>query len=144
MKPASSHPVQFVRIAKNYSRPGLGRYCVGLLLALVLAGSTAAHHAISSFDLERERTVRGTVVAFDWVNPHVRTVIETEDEPGNRLSFEGMTPDYLGRRGWTRYTLKPGDGVEITYFPYHDGAPGGMLVRAKLADGTLKVMIDND
>jgi hypothetical protein len=114
MKPASSHPVQFVRIAKNYSRPGLGRYCVGLLLALVLAGSTAAHHAISSFDLERERTVRGTVVAFDWVNPHVRTVIETEDEPGN------------------------------TYFPYHDGAPGGMLVRAKLADGTLKVMIDND
>jgi hypothetical protein len=55
-----------------------------------------------------------------------------------------MSPDYLGRRGWNRSTMQPGETVEIVYFPRKDGRPGGMFLRATLADGTLKVMLDPD
>ena len=49
--------------------------------------------------------------------------------------IEGMSPNYLGRRGWTKNSLKPGDKVSIVVRPMRDGSPGGMFVRATLADG---------
>jgi hypothetical protein len=48
---------------------------------------------------------------------------------------EGMSPNYLSRRGWTRTTFKPGDKATIVVRPMRDGSPGGMFVRATLADG---------
>ena len=40
-----------------------------------------------------------------------------------------------GRRGWTKNSLRPGDKVSIVVRPMRDGSPGGMFVRATLADG---------
>ena len=54
--------------------------------------------------------------------------------------FEGMSPNYLDRRGWTKKTLQPGDQVTVTFRPLKDGSHGGMFVSAKRPDGTVLTM----
>jgi hypothetical protein len=49
--------------------------------------------------------------------------------------IEGMSPNYLARRGWSKNSLKFGDKVTIVIRPLRDGSPGGMFVKATLADG---------
>ena len=113
-------------------------------ICALAAGAALGHHAISAFDVEREERVDGTITAFEWVNPHTEVRVESAAYPGEILRFEGMSPDYLGHRGWSRLTLKAGDRAEIVFFPHRDGSPGGLFVRARLADGTVRVMVDND
>lgn len=113
-----------------------------LVLSLVGGRRLSAHHSLGAFDLDTERIAKGTVLAFEWTAPHTVTQIELE-ESGTVLSLEGMSPDYLGRRGWNRLTLEPGDVVEVAYLPAKTGAPEGLLLRVTLADGTVRVMVDN-
>lgn len=112
-------------------------------MALLLCTATAsAHHAASIYDTTAEMTIRGTVVAFDWVQPHTWTRVRARDASGEPVvwSLEGMSPAYLGRRNWNRYSLTPGDEIEVSFYPRRDGSPSGMFLRAELADGTVKVM----
>ena len=51
--------------------------------------------------------------------------------------FEGMSPNYLGRRGWTKSTLKPGDKISVTFRPLRDGSKGGMFVSAARPNGEM-------
>ncbi len=116
-----------------------GRAGAGLLLA---AAAARAHHSFAAFDMETEKTIEGEVVEFQWTNPHTWTWIDVTAEDGTttRWGLEGMSPDFLGRRGWTRNTLEPGDRVRVTIHPLKSGEPGGTFVRAVLDDGTTKVM----
>ncbi len=107
----------------------------GLVLA---AGTTAtAHHSFAPFDLTMEKTITGTVSKFEWTNPHSWIWVDVPNEKGGVDSWavEGMSPNYLARRGWTKTTLKPGDKVTIAVRPLRSGENGGMFVRATLADG---------
>jgi Family of unknown function (DUF6152) len=47
-----------------------------------------------------------------------------------------MSPNYLGRRGWSKNTFKPGDHVKAVIYPLKSGEPGGTLLRATLPSGT--------
>jgi hypothetical protein len=114
-----------------------------LIVGMLLPGlPSVAHHAPAIYDLENERTLTGTVVTFEWVQPHTWARVTTIDTAGKETmwSLEGMSPDYLGRRGWNRSSLRPGDVIEVDYFPRRDGTPIGMFIRARLPDGSLKVM----
>ena len=109
------------------------------LCGLVLAtGITAtAHHSFAPFDLTKEKTISGTVSRFEWTNPHSWIWVDVPNDKGGVDSWavEGMSPNYLARRGWTKTTLKPGDKVTILVRPLRNGDNGGMFVRATLADG---------
>lgn len=118
------------------------------LAALPLASIGAAayaHHSFSNFDMDTEQRIEGEIVEFEWTNPHTWTWIDVENDDGSttRWGLEGMSPDYLGRRGWTKDTLEPGDHVAVTIYPLKSGEPGGTFVRAELEDGTVKVMFGN-
>lgn len=108
--------------------------------------AAAAHHAFSAFDMTEEKVVAGDIVEFQWTNPHTWTWIDVTAPDGTVTEWgvEGMSPNFLRRLGWTENTLKPGDHVVITLYPLKDGQPGGIFVRATLADGSLKVMLDRD
>ncbi|HUF72621.1 MAG TPA: DUF6152 family protein [Gammaproteobacteria bacterium] len=103
-----------------------------------------AHHAPVMYDTSREEIVTGTVAAFEWIEPHTRVDVIVTGDDGTEVvwSLEGMTPSYLGRRGWSRDTLEPGDRIEVVFFARKDGTNGGMFIRATLPDGSLKVMAD--
>lgn len=101
-----------------------------------------AHHSFSVFDMDARMTITGEIVEFQWTNPHTWTWLDVANEDGSvtRWGLEGMSPNFLGRRGWTRHTLAPGDKVTIVIAPLKSGEPGGTFMRATLEDGTEKVM----
>ena len=113
-----------------------------LVAATLLAGAAQAHHSFGVFDTTTEKEIEGDVVEFQWTNPHTWTWIDVKDADGavTRWGLEGMSPNFLGRRGWSKNSLKPGDHVKVVVYPLKSGEPGGTFLRATLPDGTVKVM----
>ena len=102
-----------------------------------------AHHSFAPFDLRTEKTVAGTVKQVDWTNPHTWVWLDVPNDHGgaDTWGFEGMSPNYLARRGWTKNTLKPGDKIAVSFRPLRDGSKGGSFISAKLTDGRVLLMI---
>ena len=107
--------------------------------ALAIGGPALAHHSTAAFDMEKTIEITGTVEDFQWTNPHTWTNVKVEggDETAGIYGLEGMSPNYLGRNGWTKSTLKPGDKVTFQVHPLKDGRKGGFMVAVKMPDGTL-------
>jgi hypothetical protein len=101
------------------------------------AGVAAAHHSFAAFDMTQQKTVSGVVQKVDWTNPHIWIYMDVPGQNGTteRYAFEGMTPNFLNRRGWTRQTVQPGMAFTVTFRPMRDGKPGGMFVTGLLASG---------
>jgi hypothetical protein len=120
----------------------IGLALVASTVWLLAGGPASAHHSFSVFDMTKEATIEGEVAEFQWTNPHTWTWVDVKGEDGKvvRYGFEGMSPNFLGRRGWSKNTMKPGDHVKITYAPLKSGEPGGTFLHAKMADGTDMVM----
>jgi opacity protein-like surface antigen len=110
---------------------------VALSLAAGAAAPALAHHSFAMFDFQASKTVTGTVEQFDWTNPHtfIWLQVPTANGGSERYGFEGMSPNYLGRRGWSKSTLKPGDKVTVMYHPLKDGSKGGTYQKVQLSDG---------
>jgi len=115
---------------------------LAIVVGLVIAPSAAAHHSFAAFDLATQKSVTGTVKQFDWTNPHTWIWVNVPNKAGavETWGFEAMSPNYLGRRGWTKKTLQPGDQITVTFRPLKDGSHGGMFVSAKRPDGTVLTM----
>ena len=102
----------------------------------------AAHHSFAAFDMANQKTVTGAVKQVDWTNPHIWIWIDVANDKGgiDTYGFEGMSPNYLARRGWTRTTLHTGDKITVSYRPMKDGKNGGMFISGKTADGKVLTM----
>ena len=118
------------------TKPAIRSLC-GFLVVAATAGLAQAHHSFAPFDMANQKTVTGTVKTVEWTNPHTWIWLDVPNEQGvvEPWGFEGMSPNYLARRGWTRTTLKAGDKITVSYRPLRDGSKGGMFVSTKLADG---------
>ena len=119
---------------------------IKLLLATFLLSSMAAfaHHSFSMFDNTKIVSLTGTIKEFQWTNPHTLTFIDVANADGSGTTtwgIEGMSPNYLGRRGWTKTTLKPGDKVTINIFPLKGDKKGGTFLTVKMPDGKEMVML---
>ncbi|MBZ5576415.1 MAG: copper-binding protein [Acidobacteriia bacterium] len=115
------------------------------LIASLLAGGAGlavAHHSFAAFDITTQKDVTGTVKKFDWTNPHTWVWIDVANDHGgvDTWGFEGMSPNFLARRGWNRTTLKPGDKLTVTFRPMKNGDKGGMWVTGKRPDGEVLLM----
>src|SRR5579862_1069653 len=111
-----------------------------LLLALTMLPPTArAHHSYAMFDLSKTVTLQGTIRDFQWTNPHSWIWIDVADDKGmvEQWGIEGMSPNYLARRGWSKRTLKPGDKVSVSIHPLKGADHGGSFLSVTLADGTV-------
>ena len=96
--------------------------------ALLLASVPAlAHHGFAGrYDEEHPVTVQGTVLEFQFVNPHSALIFEVKDKNGNvqRWHAELGGSNALRRTdNWDRDTLKPGDKVTITGPQNKNGSP---------------------
>ena len=95
----------------------------------VLAGAAPAlaHHSTAMFDMEHETQLTGTVKDFQWTQPHTWIDFEVPNASGgaDQYGIEGMSPSYLGRNGWNKHTLSPGDKVTVSIHPLKDGRKGG-------------------
>jgi hypothetical protein len=111
-----------------------------LSIFAVSVGPIAAHHSTVPFDSTKQTTLTGIVKEFDWTNPHTWIWINVPNDKGGMdlWGVEGMSPNYLGRRGWTKSTIKPGEKITIVGRPMKDGSKAAMFMSATLANG--KVM----
>jgi len=108
-----------------------------LLLAGLFAVPASAHHSTAMFEWGKEVVLEGRVDKFEWTQPHTWTWFMVPGKDGKEVQWglEGMSPSWLGRNGWTKHSLNPGDKVKMVIYPLRDGRNGGFTVRVTFADG---------
>ena len=105
-------------------------------LLVMAATPIRAHHSFAMFDQTKTVTLEGTVVTYDWVNPHMHIhVMIKEGSLQGEWDVEGASTNISTREGWTRNTFKSGDKISVTIHPLRDGAKGGSLMYAISPDG---------
>ena len=110
------------------------------LSGLSLATPSSAHHSTAMFEWGKSVTMTGaTVEKWMWTNPHTFLYVTVKGKDGKpeRWAFEGMSPNHLVRGGWSKNTLKAGDKIDLTYYPFRDPKRGGFNVTVTKADGTV-------
>jgi hypothetical protein len=103
------------------------------------AGTAGAHHSNSAYQVDEIITLTGTVKEWRWSNPHTWLYMTVVDENGREQEWavEGRAPGILGRAGWDRNVLVPGETVTVHASPSKDGSLVGIIARVTKADGTV-------
>ena len=91
------------------------RFRVTVLLIL-LAPIALAHHSTAAYDLIHGTILTGEVQRFAWENPHVHIYLDVtgEDAEIEHWTVEMESPSILGRLGWKKESLKPGNQISVT------------------------------
>jgi hypothetical protein len=94
---------------------------MAIIVGVLLAGVSAyAHHSqAAQYDTSKTVKIEGTLVQFQFRNPHTFIQVEAPDETGEKVrwSIEWGGVGQLNGQGVTRTTLKYGDPVIITANP---------------------------
>jgi Family of unknown function (DUF6152) len=116
-------------------------FCAIVVALLTLCGPAFAHHGSRvSYNLEKPATMKGTVVAVAWQNPHVFIAYNVKDDSGKVVEWgaeAAENPRMLMDRGWNKDSVKPGDEITITVFPSKAGTPRGLLSKLVINDKVL-------
>jgi hypothetical protein len=110
------------------------------VVSVLYVGMAMAHHSTAEFDYGKNRSLAGTVVEVQWMNPHSFIELLVPDGgPGGtpqRWSIEIGSPNINTRMGWKKTTVKVGDKVSMEIAPTRDGKPRGTLRVLTLPDGS--------
>lgn len=112
-------------------------------LTLALPHATAAHHSNSIFDLDSVVTLQGSVISYDWRNPHVYVYVDARDDSGRRVEWqlEGDPTPLMARSGWTPTSLKHADEVVVRLNPDRNGQRHhGLIVSLTTPSGAYLTM----
>jgi hypothetical protein len=93
--------------------------CAAWYVVALIALPAAAHHSFTGvFDLSKPIILKGTVVKFEFVNPHGWVTLQVPGASGNSAQWrvEVPNPNMLLRLGWRKDSLKAGDQITVTGF----------------------------
>jgi hypothetical protein len=96
-----------------------------------------AHHGNAAYD-GKTVTVKGTVTAWMWTNPHTFLKFDSKDDKGNVTHWIGEynAPSTLINFGFTAKTFHVGDEVTVTMTGMaKNGSPVGRVTKVILPDG---------
>ena len=112
------------------------RFFLALAVGVLAAAAVSAHHAWP-IDRSKEVTVKGTVTAFNWSNPHVMIDLEVKTDTGKieKWNIGGPSTERMTGNGWDRNTLKPGDVITGIGYRHSDGSNVVQLQKIVLASG---------
>lgn len=94
----------------------LERFIGVFTLSLGLINTGQAHHSLAAhYDLRNIQKITGTVVSFQWRNPHVLVVLDVQNEQGEveRWEAEAGSINTLNRTGVSRDIIKEGATVTL-------------------------------
>jgi hypothetical protein len=105
----------------KYRAYGVLAVALGVFFA---AKPLEAHHEIlAKFDDKKPMTLKGTVTKLDWANPHVHIFMNVTT--GNNIAnwaVELESPFDLGKGGWGRDSVKPGDALTVQGIAARNGS----------------------
>lgn len=104
---------------------------------LTSSGVIFAHHGTVAVDLTKLTTVKGTVMDFQYVNPHIEIYFDEKNNEGDVVEWiaEGRAPSVMNRLGWNKKSLKPGDQVTLIGNRSKNGSNNLYLGKVVLASG---------
>ena len=112
---------------------------IGVLVLLVgYVLPVAAHHSFAAeFDDKQPVKLDGTVIKFDFMNPHSWIYLDVKNQDGAtvRWSVETGSTNALFRRGWRKESLRAGDHITVDAFRAKDGSNTANASTVKLPDG---------
>ena len=114
------------------------RVASAFVLSMLSAALGFAHHGVDpSYDNAHPITLKGTVTAFEFINPHAKLSVDVKDASGNieKWSVELGSPNSLRRSGWNKDTIKPGDEISFTGAAAKDQSKKMILHKFQFADG---------
>ena len=116
------------------------------VVALLFAGPMFAHHGAAAYDTSQTTTLKGTVVDFEFINPHCQLFINVADESGQMVKWDGefTNPGTLHRRGWTKDMFKPGDQITMIGNRAKNGATVLRVMKLEMADGKVITALGAD
>ena len=107
------------------------------VLLLWLGAVALAHHSTAIYDLVHGTIIAGDVTRFEWENPHIHIYLEITGENAEieHWTVEMESPSILGRLGWKKDSLKPGDRISVTGGRAKNGSFQIRAVHVLLPDG---------
>ena len=91
---------------------------LGVLLVLFVPSLAGAHHSPAAYDQQAVVSIEGTLIDYDWANPHVYLTIRETSAGGERVwQVEAFPPSTLKAMGWSHDALAVGDRVSMTANP---------------------------
>ena len=109
---------------------------LALAVGLVVAASPLFAHHAWPVDRSKEVTVKGTVTAYTWANPHVMIALDVTASGGvEKWQVGGPSLNRMMGNGWDKDTLKPGDVITGMGYRFSDGSNVVQLQKIVMADG---------
>jgi hypothetical protein len=104
---------------------------------LLVPSLVLGHHGQAAYDVTQTVTIKGTVSAFKFTNPHCIVSLGVKDDKGQKQEWQGelTSPNHLVRAGWTAQTFKPGDEVTLTGYRAKTGANSMWITKVILGNG---------
>ena len=105
----------------------------------IVAEPLFAHHGRgSTYESNREITIKGTVTQMLWRNPHISFMVDVKDASGKvtKWTIEHSPINRLARMGYTKNTVHPGMEISVVINPGSAGKPIGLCRKVILPDGT--------
>jgi hypothetical protein len=99
-----------------------------------------AHHSFSAeFDDKKPVKLDGTVVKFEFMNPHSWIHLDVKNPDGSvvRWAVETGSTNALFRRGWRKDSLRAGDQIVVDAYRAKDGSNTANANSVRLPDGRL-------
>jgi hypothetical protein len=105
---------------------------------LAMGSSLFAHHGDAAYMPEVLELKGAVVTEYSWMNPHSLIKVRHTNAKGESREWTmemGSTPS-MGLLGFSKYTMKPGDVIDVQLYPAKSGASVGRMHRITFADGT--------
>lgn len=102
-----------------------------LATASLAAGPALSHHSFAAvYDADKEVTIEGKVVQFQYRNPHSVVHVLVKDSSGaeKRYAVEWQAATQLGAAGISAATVHPGDPVVVIGHPGRVAAENRLLM----------------
>jgi hypothetical protein len=116
------------------------------VIAFLFVGPAFAHHGGAAYDTSQTTTLKGTVVEFDFINPHCQLFLNVTDDSGKIVKWNGefTNPGTLHRRGWTKEMFKPGDSITLIGNRAKNGANVLRVLKLQMSDGKVITALGGD
>jgi hypothetical protein len=108
-----------------------------IALALIPAQTPLSAHHAWPVNQQKLVTVKGTVVDFQWGNPHPMITLAVQAANGSTENWQigGPAINRMQANGWSKTTVKAGDVITGIGYQFADGQKIVRLERVVLANG---------